>query len=354
MIQSVRNENDEKLIRARGAIKARFLLIYILILSPVLRLYRLDKSLWFDELGEYYAATQSFAGMLGVVKSHLSPPLDYTIMWLTLKVLPHQAIFIRLPSVLFGVGSVYLIYLLAGRLFSKDVAIISAFLLAISPFAVQYSQEARMYSSFLFLTLLSFYLFARIQESDRAFYAWIAANTLLIYDHYFAVFVFVVQAAYVFVINAPELRYQATAKAYGGIFLAAASFIPWLPVFLYQTHNGTMVLWYGLGAEWQNFFYNPLFLFSGLPHSIIAAVFVIGLLAAGLLSGGGLESKLLLVIWLLFPLIMLYSITASWGSVTTEKNFIFVLPAFVMLMAAGVVEAGAVVPKLNSKIYMWE
>lgn len=87
---------------------------------------------------------------------------------------------VRLPAVIFGVLGVYGIYLLFKLVFKdENVGIVSAFLLSISPWHLQYSRagfEVTMLLSFLIFGLFFFY--KSISENGK--YLWISLSLLLL------------------------------------------------------------------------------------------------------------------------------------------------------------------------------
>jgi hypothetical protein len=75
---------------------------------------------------------------------------------------------LRLPSVLFGVGSVFLVYLLARVTVGTATALLASAMLALNGFHVFWSQVARMYAMACFLGLLSTVLLVLlIRKPDR-------------------------------------------------------------------------------------------------------------------------------------------------------------------------------------------
>lgn len=68
---------------------------------------------------------------------------------------------VRLPSVLSGIGIIFLIYLLSRNLFSEKTALCAAFLTAVSPWTVQLSRVGFEANFALFLVLTAIYLFIR-------------------------------------------------------------------------------------------------------------------------------------------------------------------------------------------------
>jgi len=140
-------------------------LLAISVLGLFLRIYHLGKeSLWGDEVYSFGVANN--ANVFGIIKvaalydNH--PPFYYIILhYGGIKLFGTSEFAVRFPSLIFGVLAIPMIYLLGRRLFNEEVGLISALILAISPFNVEYSQEARMYSLLLFLALLSMYFFVR-------------------------------------------------------------------------------------------------------------------------------------------------------------------------------------------------
>ena len=127
----------------------------IVILGGILRFYRLDyQSLWLDEGLQYFVANNNSIWELFSQTRSFHPPLSFVINHAFLQI-GESEFFLRLPSALFGVASLPVFYLLARELTSRRVALLSTFVLAVSPFHVWYSQEGRMYAQVLFFSLLS-------------------------------------------------------------------------------------------------------------------------------------------------------------------------------------------------------
>ena len=147
--------------------------LLILLLSTLLgaatRLYRLDsQSLWMDEIASL-ANAHAFGGggMKGLASADHVAPLHSIILWLATSVGGNNAIAMRMPSVIAGILTVPMFYLLGIRLFgSQTVGLIGATLVAISPYAVWYGQEARMYA--LLLLCASTYVFVAWPTVERS------------------------------------------------------------------------------------------------------------------------------------------------------------------------------------------
>lgn len=103
--------------------------------------------------------------------------------------------FLRLPSVLLGVGSIAVFMLFTRRLFGTHVALITGILLAASELHVRYTRELRGYGLLIFLVALSWFFWERAWVTARVKFvlAWGAVSALAVYAHFFALFVFAAQ-----------------------------------------------------------------------------------------------------------------------------------------------------------------
>jgi hypothetical protein len=124
------------------------------VLAAVVRLYRIDAvTLWGDE----YASVRE-AMNLGTNLNSL-PYFIFLRIWI--KLFGYSETALRLPAAIFGTLTVPIFYLMGRELLHRRVAFFSAFLLALSAYAIASSQIVRYYSLFLFSATLCFLLFVR-------------------------------------------------------------------------------------------------------------------------------------------------------------------------------------------------
>ncbi|MDR4509730.1 MAG: glycosyltransferase family 39 protein [Candidatus Brocadiaceae bacterium] len=77
----------------------------------------------------------------------------------------------RLPSLLFGAGTIYLVYLMGKNFFSKEVAICTALMLAITPLHIFESQTIRIRSIATFFGILCLYfIFTILKKGEKKDY----------------------------------------------------------------------------------------------------------------------------------------------------------------------------------------
>jgi 4-amino-4-deoxy-L-arabinose transferase-like glycosyltransferase len=212
------------------------LLAGILAGAAVLRLAALGRqSLWFDEAWVVWMVGHGWEAMVTLLRAHdAHPPLYYLLMkaWTGLAGTSEAAL--RLPSACFGIASVALTYLLARRVAGEPASLLSAALVAVSPFAIMAAQEARMYALMGALAVGSTWTLALAVERGRAS-VWAAYGVLvwlLLLTHYLGLLVIAAHAIWVAGWARPRLgAWWATAAA------AALLYAPWLPALGSQIAN---------------------------------------------------------------------------------------------------------------------
>jgi len=128
--------------------------VLVIILAAVLRLYHLGtESLWLDEGYSLRDASSHYS--LTDIR-----PLYFRFLsfWM---VFGKSEAWLRMPSAIFGILSVALLYILVNRLYGRRPAVLASLLLAISPLHVNHSQEVRMYTLTTMLVIGEVLVFVR-------------------------------------------------------------------------------------------------------------------------------------------------------------------------------------------------
>jgi uncharacterized membrane protein len=208
-------------------------LLMICMAGLCLRLYHLDRiNLWMDELFTAARAGIPFIEMLRDAKGINFPPLYFIIMNLWAKLFGTSPLSLRLPSLIFSALSILLIFRLAREMYNDRVAFFSAALLAISPYSINYGQEAKMYSMLWLLSILSFFYFYKFIKSGRRgdLYAYAFFTAVSLYTMYLGFFFIAIHNLYFF-FQRGKKKTVAWLIAQAAILLL---YLPWLPRLLYH------------------------------------------------------------------------------------------------------------------------
>ena len=159
---------------AWASVRTRLVLGAIVLGAFLLRLPGLRESLWYDELWSTRVMLSGLPDLIDHCVVDTSPAVYYFLMFGWIRMFGDSELSVRIPPLVFGLLSVALTCFLARRWLSERAALLSAFLLAVSPVHIWYSQEARPYSAGVFCVLAAILAFYRVQESERPG-AWLVA-----------------------------------------------------------------------------------------------------------------------------------------------------------------------------------
>lgn len=320
----------------------------ILLTALILRLINLNQSLWLDEaINVVYSQKYSFFDFLTVYSlGDFHPPLYFGLLWIWTKIFGISEIAVRIPSVIFGILTVWLTYLTGKKLFNVKTGLVAALLLALNPLHVYYSQEARMYSLAAFAVTLSFWALINLLNGRRYFIAVYGVSVLIVlYSDYLAYLALVVQLFYVIWLERKKVHKFLLGALTGGFFL-----IPWLFIFPSQLKTGQTAAIQVPG--WANVVGSASLKELGLlvVKSIIgrisftnkylyAAIVVpilclYGLILYKALKNLSKETKLILL-WIFLP-VFLALLISLYIPIFAYFRMIFILPGLSILLAVGI------------------
>ncbi|MEO0977204.1 MAG: glycosyltransferase family 39 protein, partial [Pseudomonadota bacterium] len=218
-------------------IAGSLLLAVVIIAAAALRLTDLDRtSIWYDEAVSWSQSNGTFPALLASVASDNYPPLHNIILWLTIPVIGDSETALRLPSAVLGLAAVLLTYLTGKELAGRIPGLTAAALLALSPFHIWYSTEARMYAlqaacgvAFLLATL-------KVLRTPSALWFTLLAvsGALFLYSHVYAILTFasvgIVCALFTVrdLVTSPPLGRSRALRACLAMGISTLVFLPWL------------------------------------------------------------------------------------------------------------------------------
>lgn len=329
------------------------MILVIIIASLLIRLVSLNQSLWLDEgISVLFAKSLSYKSlMFNFSLSDFHPPLFYVLLKFWISIFGSSEISVRLPSLLFGLASIVIIFLIAKKLFDLKTALIAATLLGTSPLHIYYSQEARMYMPALFLASASVLFFLLIIEKDKFLYwlGFIISTVLLLYTDYMPYLL--IPAYLLYLIKFKNKILTSVIKSFIPAFIIILTLcLPLLFILPKQLQGGLKVaslspIWAKIAGNFtlKDFFLtfakftigrisidnNVVYLIVLLP----VASFITLLLAISLLRISTKRS--FLWFWFVLPIIFAFGIS-FFVPIFSYFRLLFVLPAFYILLASGI------------------
>lgn len=247
--------------------RTRVAVVALTVLGGVLRFATLDRqSFWLDELVTVRLLHRGFTGMLGEIPtSEATPYVYYVVGWVWTHVFGFGEVGVRSLSAFAGTATIPVAYAAGSALVSRRTGLIAATLVAVNPFLVWYSQEARAYALFTFFSAVSLMFFAR-----RSALPWAVASALAIATHYFAIFLVAPMAIW--------RRWLIPA------LIPAAVLAAHIPLLLDQRHSGQSVAESALRSR-----------VAGIPKDLVVGYSFPAELAGSLIAGGLVIVGLVLV-----------------------------------------------------------
>lgn len=153
----------------------------IIAIAFILRIPGLNSCLWLDEVLTISRFVRPPVSQILTSFPDQNQHMLYSLLaHFSIGIFGESAWALRLPSVLFGCGSIWALFLLGRKLLSESEAIAACALMAVSYHHIWFSQNARGYMGLLFFTLLATWLWLRSLERGtwRLWMAYMAATAL--------------------------------------------------------------------------------------------------------------------------------------------------------------------------------
>ncbi|MGB3297704.1 MAG: glycosyltransferase family 39 protein [Phormidesmis sp.] len=324
----------------------------ILLTATALFTYRLgSESLWIDEL--FSIRDASLPTLVDVYEGVRQRPLYYLWLHVWMKLGSGDA-WLRLPSVISAVVSVFLLYQLGRRIAGETEGLVAALLMSIAPLFIHHTQEVRMYVMSLGLGLAGTIFLANAllsprsqKPSHKVMGSWALFRLLAIYTAPLNLMLLLPDAVLVL------LRFRKE-RAVLFSFAAWASLVVllWSPSVLSiaeaaaPTSEFTVSRAQYLDPPGLNNLVYPLKFWmvplpivrTGAAAHIFYRLFtllVAGIVGAGLICKHKSPGLLWASAWFVFPLIPIIVFARISAQIWEPRYVLFVLPYLFILIAAG-------------------
>jgi hypothetical protein len=313
------------------------LLLFIILAGAALRFYDFGNLMFtFDEFSALFRTGFDDFGLLihkGVVEPDTHPAGVQVFLNYWVKLTGHNEMLIKLPFILMGIASIFLIYQLGTTWFNPTVGLIGAMFLAFLQYPITYTLFARPYASGLFFSLLMIVFWSRafIEDGKKSapFIAgYVISGAMCAYNHYFSLFLLgIVGLSGLFIVERKRLLVYVVSNI--AIFIL---FIPHLRIFFIQLGKGGVGSWLSKPDPWFFIEYLQYILHFSQPMYWIALLFlVLTFIFRDQDVRGKMKLRILLSVWLLITWLTGYIYSVYVSAVLQYSVLIFTFPLLVIL-----------------------
>lgn len=341
------------------------LLLLILLLGFSIRVYELDQHNYYND--EDLSITRASDSIPNILKGYMPFPLHYIFIHIAYY-FGNDPFILRFPSVIFGVLGIFLIYKIGSDFFDKNTGLISAFLLAISPASVYYSQMARYYSFFMFFSLLTLYFLYKLIKDPKGVWivGFIVSTLLNFFTHGYSLFVLIVEMFFITILFLRSHTLEKLTKTISNwrILCIFGLFIIFILFLLIQTSylkiiNSIIIFnpyYQTPGLELSLPFFTGIFEFLGsgsITHmggveinpALYFLFFIIGLFYTWKKDE---KIAILTVLWIVLPFMILFLIkTTHFFSV---RYIVFMIPIYLIMVSNGIVKFAGFISEISGKM----
>lgn len=316
----------------------RLALLLIITVAVLLRLVAIStRPIWYDEAFAVLFAEKGLQAMLtgtltqvGGTASDVHPLAYYVLLSGWMDLFGESLTAVRLLSVLFGVGTILIIYLFSRSLAGERMALLAALLVALSPFQIHYAQEVRMYALLVFLLATATMALWFGMHRERWYWWAMFSITVVLaqYVHNLAVFYTLPLALTPFI----QKKWRSVRNVIFSGIIAIVLYLPWLVQLPSQFEKVQQSYWTTnpnfsrLATTFMSFTTNLPLPAAWLPAALFITFFL--LVLSGWQTFKAYRSKMpqadigLWLCYLVFVPILLLFVFSQWQPVYIERGLI--------------------------------
>jgi len=284
-----------------------------------------NNALAHDEPFTVYWALQPWHAFRAMLQTENNPPLYFMLMRIWAPLVPLDPAWLRLPSALFSVFTVWPLYLLGKRLSGTTAALAASLIFTLSGFHYGFAHEVRAYSLFTLLTVLSLWQLVRLADAQQRAWGWLLiVNILLVYTHFFGWLVVGLQALFLLLIKEFKPAGKNWTWMAGPLVL---SYTPYAYIFFSRAGQSiTQGTW--LDTPHPEEVYNMLWRWSNAP--VIAVLLLLLIVHTAIRHKCRGTALSLGLIWTFVPLLGLFLVSYL-VPVYLDRYLVFAAPGWALL-----------------------
>lgn len=217
-----------------------------LLVGLILRLIHIQgREIQYDDTFSIFLAERSLGEIVHGTAADTMPPLYYFVLhyWM---ILGRDVWFLRLLSVLIGLGVILLLYSTVKLWFGQTAALWAALLAAISPLQIYHSQDIRMYALLVLGQMGYIYSFTRLwfgaERGETHWVDWlglVVSGLIALYSHNLAVFGLVVPNLFLII----KGRWSFLFRIVVAQLVIGLGFLPWMLMLPGQLEKISRAFW---------------------------------------------------------------------------------------------------------------
>lgn len=210
-------------------------LILLVVFGAILRVHGIAyESIWLDEAATWLQTRGDLLGTIILTGKDTYPPLFKLFVFVSVKLFGDAEWALRLPASLFGILCIPASFWLGRLAAGKRVGLIAATITSLSPFAIYYAQEARMYSLLMLAsTLFSAATLLWLQRATLGRAALlVAAAFALVHSHPYGTFAWLSVGGAGLLALVVRQGWRRVPAYIGWQFLIFILFVPWIIVMM--------------------------------------------------------------------------------------------------------------------------
>lgn len=309
----------------------------IVIIAALLRFYKLGEwSLWIDEIYTINRAQIHFSDPVRILQNlpkTLWLPISFIFANISLQVFGVTEWSARLTSALLGIVSIPLLYIPVRKIAGVGTALIFVLLLALAPWHLFWSQNARFYSSLMLLYAVAAFLFYLAIEQDRPvlfipFYLlfYLALSERLVAGFLFPTIFLYVVSIWIFRFERPRGLTQRNL-----VFFLIPIFVMIAFEVIRYLFTGSSLVTFFIADFGNKQVEDPFRLLIAITYNISFPVFALGLFAGLYLLFKKDRLGLFLIISALLPVLLLMVMNMF---MFTKDRYVFTTLTFWLLLAS--------------------
>ena len=313
--------------------------IGLFVMAIALRAWHIgDTDIGSDECFSLYYSQFSIGEIIRILCQGDNPPLWEILLHGWTGIFGIEVVPMRVLSMLFNVLTIIPLFLLGKHLSGSILGIVTAALFSLSTFSVFLSHEGRVYCLVGMLAAWSALLFLQlIEKPDKAkWVAWVIVNVLIIYGHYMAIWVVVMQTTLWIAVT--PIRKRLGLNMLYALLVLALLYLPIVPTLFWRfSESGMHGTWVSRCHGLEDL-YSMICCFTNAP---VTAVLAITLMVAALIKFlvRIIKKKFIIGPLMIVTLMWVVPLLVSFGlsfivGFFLNRYFYFLMPIYLLSLSA--------------------